>query len=105
MTEQPLVPMSGLTTLELCAGGGGQALGFEQAGIDHEGLLAGRPPASTIHDAREDAEAELLDYVRRNWDITDVDDQPEDPEEMIEHYFEYVPERYEIVDAIAKGRA
>ncbi len=32
-------PLSGLTTLELCAGAGGQAIGLEQAGIEHAGLV------------------------------------------------------------------
>lgn len=39
-TMQPV-----LSTLELCAGAGGQSLGLEQAGIEHTGLIEIDPHA------------------------------------------------------------
>jgi DNA (cytosine-5)-methyltransferase 1 len=38
-SSSDIVNSTGLTTLEVCAGAGGQALGFEQAGIEHAGLV------------------------------------------------------------------
>src|SRR5438105_4438160 len=55
-------PMSGLTTLELCAGAGGQALGFEEAGIDHAGLVEIDKNASAT-----------LRLNRPNWNVIEQD--------------------------------
>lgn len=57
---------------------------------------AGRGPVVTTHDNRQDAENELLDYVRRNWDAEVGTDRPSDPQEMIAEYFNEVLEQYAI---------
>ncbi|HTS47431.1 MAG TPA: DNA cytosine methyltransferase [Bryobacteraceae bacterium] len=79
MNENPWIPgprklaehyrrhRSGLTTLELCAGAGGQALGYEDAGIDHVGLV----------ELDENACA-TLKLNRRDWNVIQHDLTKED---------------------------
>ncbi len=57
---------------------------------------AGRPPVRTVHASYAQAQDELLDYVRRNWDAEMGTDQPEDPDDMVRQYFADVLETYEI---------
>ncbi|MFZ0338906.1 MAG: hypothetical protein WAL45_12790 [Terracidiphilus sp.] len=63
---------------------------------------AGRPPRESSHATREEAEAELLDYVRANWDTElDSDEPPDDPEGMVKEYFADVLESYTITEQSA----
>jgi hypothetical protein len=57
---------------------------------------AGRPPASSQHKTLADARAELVDYVRRNWDSEIGTERPDEPNQMVEDYFSEVLEAYEI---------
>jgi len=59
---------------------------------------AGRAPVRTQHATRAAAEAELLAYVRRNWDAEIGTDPPNDSAVMIAAYFADVLERYDITD-------
>ena len=59
---------------------------------------AGRSPVATTHTSRAEAEAALLDYVRRNWDAEVGDEPPPEAQQMIDSYFEDVLESYEIIE-------
>jgi hypothetical protein len=58
---------------------------------------AGRPPVRSEHATHADAEAELLEYVRRNWHAEMGTEPPADHREMIQEYFSDVLESYDIV--------
>jgi hypothetical protein len=59
---------------------------------------AGRGPAVSTHETRDDADTALLDYVRRNWDAEVGTEPPGDPEKMVREYFDEVLEAYEITE-------
>ena len=54
--------MSQFTSLEICAGAGGQALGLEMAGFDHAALVELEPPA-----------CETLRLNRPSWNVVEGD--------------------------------
>lgn len=54
--------MSEITSLEICAGAGGQALGLEMAGFDHAALVEIEPPA-----------CETLRQNRPEWNVIEGD--------------------------------
>ena len=54
--------MENFTSVEICAGAGGQALGLEQAGFDHSALIEiDRNACNTLR------------YNRPNWNVVELD--------------------------------
>ena len=53
--------MDGLTSLEICAGAGGQALGLEQAGFAHEAVVELDPDACETLRHNRGAEWKIID--------------------------------------------
>src|SRR6266536_3895369 len=68
--------MKSLTTLELCAGAGGQALGFEQAGIQHTALVEfDRHACATLRLNRPDwnvVQADIREFDATPYRGTDI---------------------------------
>jgi hypothetical protein len=64
---------------------------------------AGRPPFATLHNSSAEARGELIAYVERRWDSEmDGDERPADPDEMIDQYFDFVLESYDIAQIAGK---
>ncbi|WP_343336015.1 DNA cytosine methyltransferase [Streptomyces sp. SUK 48] len=66
--DRVALPTSRLTSLEICAGAGGLALGLERAGFDPVLLLDNRPIA-----------CETLRANRPGWDVREIDLTAFDP--------------------------
>jgi hypothetical protein len=64
---------------------------------DRNHSWSGRSAIVTTHDTAEDAHAALVAYVLRNWPDEIGTDPPDDTDEMIDEYFEEVPERYTVM--------
>lgn len=60
---------------------------------------SGRGPITVIHPSEEAAQAGLANYVRENWNAVMHEDPPEDDDELVEQYFEYALEEYDIGEA------
>lgn len=73
--RQLALPMGGLTSLEVCAGAGGLALGLERAGFSPVLLLENRPVA-----------CETLRANRAGWDVREIDLTAFDPSEERQVY-------------------
>lgn len=59
---------------------------------------AGRSPVSRVHETSAEARSDLLEYVRRNWESEMGTDQPDDPDELIQEYFDEVLGAYSITE-------
>ncbi|WP_322037734.1 DNA cytosine methyltransferase [Burkholderia cepacia] len=68
--------MTGPTSIEICSGAGGQALGLEMAGFDHEALVEIEPPAcATLRANRPEwqvFEADLRTFSARDYKGIDL---------------------------------
>lgn len=65
------------------------------------GPWEGRGMIARILSSEEDAQAELVDYVRENWGAKMDNDPPQNADELVEAYFDKVLEEYAISEATA----
>jgi mono/diheme cytochrome c family protein len=66
---------------------------------ERHNFSAGRSPIANTHATWEEAHAELVAYVRENWDARMDQDPPQDDEdELIVQYFEQTLEEYDTAE-------